>query len=492
MMFAFADGCVGDCPLDPRNNTFSDNGVIARQSGGRGLLAEFDGAELAAPENACLSGTRTAASSKLAWRAPDNGGAAISNYQVFRSTEAGVPGTFIGDAGAKLSFEDTTADPNVERYFYTVVAQNAQGSGSDSNLVELVVVPGPPVESLCVAPGLTVLTDNANDVLSGMGPQGTPWYDVRSLQVSQPYLENGDYKLVFTLKMQSLSQRPPGTDWPVNFCSPGVQPCEDTNAAVSATNKYFTVRMSTANSAAPVFQVLKPNNNDATRETIAADPGSGSNPDGTITIVVNATDIGLTAEGAGREELSKFLTRIRAGAVTPDNMPDSLAGSGKVTTQPLTQCLPNTPPLALLTASATSGTAPLTVQYTISGSDGDGDALASYTLEFGDGEKLTDQPFSSSGPTTQSRTYTQAGVYGARLTVKDARGLVSSNTDLKMIEVTTAPGGSTPPGTPPATPPVTPAPLAETGRFGGSFGLALLPLALLALRRRRARPSIHE
>jgi len=234
-------------------------------------------------------------------------------------------------------------------------------------------------------------------------------------------------------------------------------------------------------------RTVQPNTTDTTRRTIAADPASGYTADGTITIVVNATDIGLTAEGAGREQLSKFLTRVVAGAVTPDNMPDSLAGAGQIDTVSLTQCAPNVPPLALLTASPVQGAAPLGVRFTVGGSDADNDALDAFSLDYGDGSPLVQQKFDGRGSAELSHTYTQQGIYGARLTVTDARGRMSSNTDLKMIEVTAVPGGSTPPGTPP----VTPAPVAETGRFGGSFGLALLPLALLALRR-RARSSTHQ
>lgn len=489
LMFAYADGCVGDCILNPSANSFSDNGVIARQSGGRGLLAEFDGAELQAPKNACLAGTRTELSSKLNWRVPDNGGAEITNYKVFRSTDAATPGDFIGDAGPRATFEDTTADSAVETYYYTVTAENGVGSSVDSNQIELVVVPAPPEQSLCLVPGITVLTDKANDIFDGIGPsQGnSPFYDARALSVSQPYFDNGDYKLVFTLKMQGLPQTPAGATWPVRFCSPGVPDCSDPNAAFGVGNRYFTVQMTTMNSPVPAFQILQPNNADATRRTITADPASNFNADGTITIVVNATDIGLTAEGAGSEQLSKFLTRIVAGAVTPDNMPDSLAGSGQIATVPLTQCAPNTPPLALLTATPTTGTAPLTVRFTVGGSDVDGDALARFTLEFGNGEKLADESFEGSATREYTRTFTQAGVYGAKLTVTDARGLVSSNVDMKMIEVTAAPGGGTPTTPPPVI--TTPPPAATgtaPGRFGGSLGwAALLPLLISARRRRR-------
>ncbi len=477
LMFAYADGCVGNCPLDPKINSFSDNGVIARQSGGRGMFAEFDGMEIAPPKNACLAGTRTATSSKLSWRTPDNGGVEISNYKLFRSSDAGTPGSFLADAGPKLAYEDLTADPAVEKYFYTVVAENPQGGSIDSNKVELVVAPELPLESLCELPGITVLTDKANDVLQANNPAPTPFYDARSLAVSQPYFENGDYKLVFTLKMQSLAQQPAGALWPIRFCSPAVPDCTDTNAAISATNKYFTVQMSTMSSAMPVFQILQPNNTDTTRRTIAADATSGFNTDGTITIVVNATDIGLTAEGAGSEQLSKFLTRIVAGAVTPDNMPDSLAGSGQIDTTPLDQCAPNIPPLALLTTSKNTGSSPVTVQFTVSGSDADNEALDGFNLQFGDGEGISDGKFNGAGSVMLSHTYTRPGVYGAKLTVTDARGVTSSNTDLKMIEVlpeTTGVGGQ--------------GGVVEQGRFGGgSLGLVtLLPLLFAGLRRRRS------
>ncbi|MDP3856776.1 MAG: hypothetical protein Q8Q73_03340, partial [Stagnimonas sp.] len=76
--------------------------------------------------------------------------------------------------------------------------------------------------------------------------------------------------------------------------------------------------------------------------------------------------------------------------------------------------------------------------------------------------------------------YQQVGVYGAKLTVKDARGLVSSNTDLKMIEVVAT-------GTPPVEPPAGDPTATASGRFGGALGLLLLPLLLSAAAVRRGR-----
>lgn len=77
----------------------------------------------------------------------------------------------------------------------------------------------------------------------------------------------------------------------------------------------------------------------------------------------------------------------------------------------------NTPPSAVLNASATSGDAPLAVNFTAAGSaDADGDPLGyAWDLD-GDGE-LDDS--TSAAP---SFTYTQPGSYAVRLRVSDGRG----------------------------------------------------------------------
>ncbi|MFI6502284.1 LamG-like jellyroll fold domain-containing protein [Nonomuraea typhae] len=77
----------------------------------------------------------------------------------------------------------------------------------------------------------------------------------------------------------------------------------------------------------------------------------------------------------------------------------------------------NTPPTAAITASATSGDAPLAVNFSGTGSsDPDGDPLTyAWDLD-GDGE------LDDSTSATPSRTYTQPGSYVVRLRVSDGRG----------------------------------------------------------------------
>lgn len=75
-------------------------------------------------------------------------------------------------------------------------------------------------------------------------------------------------------------------------------------------------------------------------------------------------------------------------------------------------------PTAVMTTSATTGRAPLTVSFDGSGSTSDGWALTSYTWDFGDGTTATG--------VTASHTYTIPGRYTASLTVKNLLGWASS------------------------------------------------------------------
>ncbi|MFJ5696812.1 PKD domain-containing protein, partial [Arthrobacter sp. NPDC093139] len=90
---------------------------------------------------------------------------------------------------------------------------------------------------------------------------------------------------------------------------------------------------------------------------------------------------------------------------------------------------PGGAPTASFTASPTSGTAPLTVNFTDTSTGGP----LSWAWEFGDGETATAQ--------NPSHTYTAAGTYTARLTVTNDEG---SDTSTRRITVDPAGGGGTP------------------------------------------------
>lgn len=481
-IFGYDDGCVRDCARAPLLNpqSFTARMTMARQTGGKTLRAAFDLTEPHAPANACLAGTRSQRASTLTWREPDHGGAAITNYRVFRSTSPTEPGVFIGNAGPKASYVDNSADPNVPTYYYTVTAVNGSGEGVASNRVELPIVVTP-VENLCVIPGLSLFSDATGDFDTALAPEtARAQNDVLLLQVAQPIVSDGVSKLVFSLKVASLaSPLPPNTDWFVSFKAPD--------------GEFRGVRMSTDQVTPRFFSYVVGSNADGSATDgrfvdsegpIEAD--SNFTAEGIITFVVKATDIGGT--GAAGEVYSAFnsgsmqligVAGAGAGDVV-DAMPDGLARSGSLTLVNPDACavLPNQPPVPTLTAQPASGPAPLRVGFTIDGFDPDaGDSIASYSIDFGDGEMLKDQAVTRL-PISLSHSYAQPRGYIATLSVKDSRGLVSGDVAQQAITVSAPGGGGSSGG-------AVDEGGSTSGRFGGALGLGLLPLLLLARRRRR-------
>lgn len=92
----------------------------------------------------------------------------------------------------------------------------------------------------------------------------------------------------------------------------------------------------------------------------------------------------------------------------------------------------NQPPVASVAASPRSGTAPLAVVFSGSGSDPDG-TIASYSWTFGDGGTSTQQ--------SPSHTYTVAGNFTATLTVRDNAGATGS----ASIGIAVSSAGNQPP-----------------------------------------------
>ena len=256
-----------------------------------------------------------------------------------------------------------------------------------------------------------------------------PSHDVQKLSIGEPFAFAPD-KVVFTLKMQSLSNPlPVETEWPITFDIAGVN---------------YTVKLTTeaadgATAATPLFQVFK--TSDGSLLAATADPASNYTSDGAITIVVPRSLLGNPAVGS---QLNHFLTRIAdAATITPDNMPNNLVPAGSYTIVGNAFCAPNTAPVASLKAypvnqpnQPPSGAPPFAVTLDGSGSsDPDaGDTIASYTFDFGDGSASVTQ----SGPKVD-HIYNTGGQFVASLKVTDSRGKASNNTAVVDISVNTPP-----------------------------------------------------
>lgn len=81
---------------------------------------------------------------------------------------------------------------------------------------------------------------------------------------------------------------------------------------------------------------------------------------------------------------------------------------------------PNALPTAVIAATPTSGTAPVTVSFSGAGSSDPDGTIASYAWDFGDG--------TTGSGMSASKTYSAAGTYTATLTVSDNRGGTASAT----------------------------------------------------------------
>jgi len=350
----------------------------------------------------------------------------------------------LGQTGdAKTTFDDTTANPSVKHYFYVVKAINAiPGTSNSSNEVDLTVVKPPPPEDVCALPGLTKLKDPAGDTSAILGifpSPAPPGSDLLSFQIAQPYAGDNIIRLAFTINTDNgESPQPLGSSWYVAM-----------KIVKNGVTTYKGVHMAW-NGTTPTFESYTPAPNgsggvDGRFVTAGsqkpAEASSGyAPPFNKVVIVVKASDLGLNPG----DIISGFVSGVSqtaGGVITGlyDQMPDSLAFTGSYTVNSNQFCRPNNAPTAVLTATPTSGNAPLAVNFDGSGSyDPDtappADTIASYTFDFGDGSAAVTQ----STPTI-SHTYNAAGNYPARLTVTDSRGAASTNTAQVLISVTAQP-----------------------------------------------------
>ena len=311
---------------------------LARQFGGKTLFAAFDPIEPALPKPPCLSGTRDQSASHLKWIAPDNGGADIKYYKIYRGTATGNE-TFLADTGsdavpnAKTTFDDTTADPNVPVYYYYVKAVNSvdANGGTASNEIALAVVPVPTPENLCVRPGLTLLTDAAGDDTGGPGA------DLLSFQLAQPYQSDGIPRLVFTINTDAgIATQPANSFWYVSM-----------KIANGATFRYKAVRMLWLG-ATPTFQSYTPRASNsgavdgrfvtAGSEQAAEAGSSYASPYEKVIIIVKASDLGLSPG----DTIAGFVSGVSQNAVVVgallDQMPNSLNYASPYTLVPNGAC----------------------------------------------------------------------------------------------------------------------------------------------------------
>ncbi|GEM_PF-3226904 len=170
---------------------------------------------------------------------------------------------------------------------------------------------------------------------------------------------------------------------------------------------------------------------------VALNASGSSDPDGTIASY--AWNFGDGSSGSGSAVSHTYAS---AGTYTATlTVTDNLGATGTATKTITVSAPVNQAPLSVLSASPTSGTAPLAVSFNASGSSDPDGTIASYGWNFGDGT-------TGSGATV-SHTYSAAGTYTATLTVTDNLGATGTATGTVTVN---APAPPPPP--PPSSGPV--------------------------------------
>lgn len=188
------------------------------------------------------------------------------------------------------------------------------------------------MESACTLPGLTILTDAEGDATLQGAPFPVPHADLLSVQVAQPASPDGVNRLVFTLKVAGFSGAvPPVASWYTSFKGGngtfyGVRMNTDPTGTVAFESYSLAASLDTGDggiSDGRFADVVK-----------AAEPESNYSDDGTITVVVKASDI-----GAGRAtELKQFNAgtvqrvgeeSVGGAAFVLDGAPDDLSRRGE-------------------------------------------------------------------------------------------------------------------------------------------------------------------
>jgi PKD repeat protein len=220
------------------------------------------------------------------------------------------------------------------------------------------------------------------------------------------------------------------------FTTPGVYPVQlvvtDNKKATSATWLSITVQGSSTNQP-PIARASATTTSGIAPLTVAFSSAGSIDPEGATLAVAWSFGDGTTSAASAPTK-----TYGAAGTYSVTlSVTDPLGLSSQASLVIVVQSVaPNQPPVARASANTTSGSAPLTVGFSSSGSfDPEGGAL-SYNWTFGDGSAST-----LANPT---KTYSTPGTYAVALTVTDSKG-ASAAASLSIVVQTPAGGANKPP-----------------------------------------------
>ncbi len=291
----YVDGCTdGPCAqaaATAKGNAYTARGVIARQSSGRRLIANFDPPNplhaRSAPGMPSLTVRRVNSVVHLAWSEADTGNANITSYRVMRGIATGAETLLRSVSGNQTTFDDTTATDPTKTYYYKVLAVNGAGTSCGNNEV--------------AAP---YVGDTCNGLIVQKTPPGHPEQQLQGLAPASLAIDwvavaepPGTSNLMFKMKVTSLASVPPNSRWRVVWNSYAAQ-------SYDPAAEQFYVGMRTDQNGTPSFdygtiatQVVGLVIGVPTETSIGPLPGSSFNADGTVTLIVPKAAVGSPAPG---------------------------------------------------------------------------------------------------------------------------------------------------------------------------------------------------
>lgn len=330
------DGCIGGC-VNGGPNSFTAKAFITRQSGGQRLFANFDPVEPAIPGAPLASGALVTVATpapphpvaQLTWQEPDNGGAAINQYKVYKNSSFTAIATTTARNFTDLSY--MTGDT------YRITAVNAQG---ESPYCSTITPSGAPVASACVAPGILVsndLTQAGADDDSGQNTPIDPRVNARQLFIAEPFVSSTVDNFVFTLLVapSTTNSAPPNSQWFIIWNRQGTDTNDPQDShydrlfLAMATDPAGSIHFDYGKFGFPINTSVPPPPPNGTENTPVkfgtADSGSYDPLTGVITITIaksklRAIDGGSTKYQAGSDLAA---TNVRTYFNRPDYQPDT-------------------------------------------------------------------------------------------------------------------------------------------------------------------------
>lgn len=289
VLIAGEDGCIGSC-VNGGPNSFTAKAFITRQSGGKRMFAAFDPVEPALPGAPAVGGTINSPPTRamLSWPEPDNGGAPITAYKVYRAPAQSGPYALLATVPVNNYTDSALQADN----WYRVTAVNAIGESAYCKEFHPVTITLP---DPCKLPGVRVTNDfnpDGSDKDSGVNTPVDPRVNARQLYIGEPFFGPGQNKLVFTLQVApspGSTSAPPNSQWFIIWN-------RTTGPAADGSDRIYVAMRSDASgnvsfeygNFGPPLDPLNPPSNPNTPTRVGdADSGSFNADKGIITITVS-------------------------------------------------------------------------------------------------------------------------------------------------------------------------------------------------------------